>query len=187
MKICGVYWIRNKINNHIYIGSSRNVKHRIDHHRYMLNMCAHANSLLQHDMDELGLKNFSYRVLITCHPDMLHWYEQQFLDQWHPEYNVYPFADSPRGSKHSEETKEKISLAHMGYRHSEESKRKMSVSRMGNKNAVGNKNWLGRKHREESKMKISNSRKNIKYSEESKRKISESQKKRLALRREKNA
>jgi group I intron endonuclease len=133
MKTCGVYWIRNKVNNHIYIGHSVDLNNRLGVHRYELRHSTSHHRLLQDAVDKYGLKNFSFRILITCHPDMLEWYEQQFLDQWKPEYNIHPRADGGIGSKHSEEYKKKMSLAKMGSKHSEESKKKMSLAHKGHK------------------------------------------------------
>jgi len=138
----GIYWIRNKINNNIYIGSSINIRQRIGNHRRELKHNISPHRLLQNAVNEYGLKNFSYRVLITCHPDMLFWYEQQFIDQWHPEYNTWTKADSSTG-----------------FRFSEESKKKMSSSQLGNKNGIGNQNFKGHKHSEEAKKKMSESQK----------------------------
>jgi group I intron endonuclease len=128
MKTCGIYWIRNKINNHIYIGHSVDLKSRRRSHKTELKRGVSPHRLLQEAADEFGLKNFSFRTLITCHPDMLLWYEQQFIDQWKPEYNIHPRADSSNGIKRSEEAKKNMSLAQTGRTHSEETKMKMCAS-----------------------------------------------------------
>ena len=168
----GVYWIRNKINNHIYIGSSANMYWRKHKHSLDLNRMAHHNYHLQNAFNKYGIKNFSFKVLITCHPDMLLWYEQQFIDQWHPEYNICPIAGNRMGCKLSEETKRKMSL-HCGHKHSLETRKKMSKSHIGRKHPhlvhkhseetkrkmsisqIGNKNFLGHTHSKETKRKSS--------------------------------
>jgi DNA mismatch endonuclease (patch repair protein) len=83
-----------------------------------------------------------------------------------------------KGSKHTKETKKKISLANagrviseetrkkmsvaligntrsLGYRHSEKAKKKISVALIGNTRTLGNRNFHGRRHSEESKKKMS--------------------------------
>ena len=55
------------------------------------------------------------------------------------------------GSKHTDETKKKMSEKRLGKKHSEETKNKI---RQSNK---GNKNWVNKTHTEESKIKISES------------------------------
>jgi group I intron endonuclease len=172
--ISGVYWIRNKVNNHIYIGSSKNVRSRIHNHKNQLCRQVSHHRLLQDAVNEYGIKNFSCRVLITCHPDMLFWYEQQFIDQWHPEYNIYPFADSPRGSIPN--------IGTTGYKFSAESRAKMSASHMGH---APTKGFTGHKFSKESIAKISAAGKGRVYSDESKHKMSEARKRWWALRRAK--
>ena len=68
------------------------------------------------------------------------------------------------GKKHSEETKRKMSLSHVGHiawnkdkKLSEEHKRKLSQSHIGNKNTLG-KNW---KIKDTSKYFLSNKNKNL--------------------------
>ena len=107
--ISGIYWIRNLTNNKIYIGSSNDINHRISQHLHDLNRDKHYSTHLQRSFNKYGKENFEFKILITCHPNLLIWYEQQFLDQWKPEYNSYKKAGSPIGFKHSEETKKKIS------------------------------------------------------------------------------
>ena len=150
-EISGVYCIRNVINNHIYIGSSKRIKDRIKIHLYYLRRGCKHNHLLQEDWDMYGGKNFKWSVLITCHHDMLLWYEQQFLDQWNPEYNIHTSAYGPIGIKRSKETRYKMSEANRRENLSEETLRRRSESLKG-------------KH----------------LSEEHKRKLSESQKKHYA-------
>lgn len=186
--ISGVYWIRNKVTNHIYIGSSKNLRARKMRHQSDLRLNISHHPLLQAAVNELGLKNFSFRTLITCHPDMLKWYEQQFIDQWKPEYNMCPNACSSLGSKRSvkrvlsEETKRKIANSNKGKHNylkghitSEETKRKISESKMGSH------------HSEETKRKMSKSHKGLltgkKLSEETKQKMSEAGKARWDMRR----
>lgn len=66
-------------------------------------------------------------------------------------YNIQNGGNS--NGKHSEETKEKIRLAHIGMHYNDEFKKKQSESK------IGNKNMLGKHHSEETKSKISNANK----------------------------
>ena len=43
----GIYLIRNKINNKVYIGQSRNIKQRWSRHKCDLNKGIHGNKHLQ--------------------------------------------------------------------------------------------------------------------------------------------
>ena len=113
----GVYQIRNMQNGKIYVGSSVNLNKRWREHRSALNNNRHWNNHLQRAWNRYGFEAFVYEPLITCHSSMCQWYEQQFLDQWNPEYNIGPTAKSPYGVRRSVETKAKISRAKLGRWH----------------------------------------------------------------------
>ena len=83
----GIYQIRNTKDNKIYIGSAVNLNKRKNNHFSHLRRNLHSNKHLQNAFNKHGRNNFIFEVLITCHKSMLIWYEQQFLDQWKPEYN----------------------------------------------------------------------------------------------------
>ena len=113
--IGGIYWIRNKINNKIYIGSSKNMEKRKRTHFTNLDRNNHKNQHLQSSYDRYGKDSFIFEILLYCPADLLLWYEQQFIDKLKPEYNISKYAGSPmRGRKHSRITKEKMSLATVG-------------------------------------------------------------------------
>jgi len=156
--VSGIYWIRNLNNGKIYVGSSQDARHRWFEHKCDLRKDRHHNSILQKSWRKHGETAFEFELLMTCHPSMLEWYEQQFLDQWKPEYNISPSAESPRGAKHrkkrapgyrseprgprSIETRAKLSLATrawwdthpeqtsgmLGKHHSDEARRRQSAS-----------------------------------------------------------
>ena len=60
----------------------------------------------------------------------------------------YKIMSLPKGFKHTEEAKRKISEARKGKKHSEETKKKLSLAKLGNTT------WRGRTHKEKSKEKI---------------------------------
>ena len=107
----GVYRIINLVNNKVYIGSSVNLKNRWRQHRDDLRDGRHINLHLQRAWDLYSEDAFVFEVCITCHATTLLWYEQQFLDQWQPEYNVLLVAGSPLGCRRSEETRRKVGEA----------------------------------------------------------------------------
>lgn len=47
LKVCGIYCIKNSINNHCYIGSSQCIYDRLLHHLSDLRRCTHKNEHLQ--------------------------------------------------------------------------------------------------------------------------------------------
>ena len=86
--VSGVYWIRNKITEELYIGSSVDVRQRRRLHKSTLRRGISKNVKLQDAVNVYGLSNFSFRLLITCHPTMLAYYEYQFLQIFNPIYNI---------------------------------------------------------------------------------------------------
>lgn len=59
----GVYQIRNKINDRIFIGSSTNLEAIWNRHCFTLNMGSHRNKVLQKDWKEFGEANFVFEIL----------------------------------------------------------------------------------------------------------------------------
>jgi len=120
MKISGIYQIKNLINNKIYIGSSYDMHTRKIRHFSKLKCHKHDNPILQNAYNKYGKENFRFEILITCDPDLLLFYEQQFIDKWKPEYNIAIEAISPmKGRKHTEETKEKMRFYHIDRKYPE--------------------------------------------------------------------
>lgn len=127
----GIYQIVTKHNGKRYVGSSFDIERReLEHCRDLRNQ-RHHSKYLQRVYNKYGKDNLQHEVLITCHSDMLLWYEQQFLDQLKPEYNSNPSARSRLGSKASEETRLKMSLARKGKPFSDEHRSNMSKARLG--------------------------------------------------------
>ena len=162
--------IENMTNHHIYIGSSNDINRRMIQHFKGLKAGNHHSTYLQNAFNKYGRENFDYSIVITCHIDMLLWYEQQFLDQWHPEYNASGVAGR---IEYTEEVRNKVSKALKGRPLLESTKKKLSESMMGKQN------WKGKKHSDKSRKKMSDSRmgkpawnKGIPSSDESRRKLS---------------
>jgi group I intron endonuclease len=64
----GVFRIRNKVNNKIFIGSSTNLGAKWNSQQFQLNMGSHPNRELQKDWNEYGKENFVYEVLEELKP-----------------------------------------------------------------------------------------------------------------------
>jgi group I intron endonuclease len=192
MRICGVYIIQNIINEHFYIGHSRDIEGRICVHSKSLERHCHHSKYLQRAYDKYGEDNFVYDILVACDESLLELKEQELIDKLHPQYNVNLIVSDPpmKGKHHSKEYKIGMSKRMLGNqyavgtKHSDEDRRKTSERMKGNKfNA-----WAGKKHSEETKKRMSLAQignqnsvgcwKGRKHSEETKRRMSESQKKR---------
>lgn len=110
----GIYQIRNTVNGKIYVGSAKILKRRWSTHRECLRKNKHHSRHLQSAWNKHGEAVFVFEPLITCAPSMMLWYEQQFLDQLKPEYNISPTAGNCLGVVCSDEKKAKISKTHTG-------------------------------------------------------------------------
>lgn len=63
MKLQGIYLIKNRVNNKIYIGSSISLGNRWGEHLRALEEKNHHNEMLQFDYSKYGYKNFTFEVL----------------------------------------------------------------------------------------------------------------------------
>lgn len=174
-KISGIYEIVNTVNGHKYIGSSCNIKKRLESHFYTLKNQKHKNILLQRAWNKYGENNFIFRIILYCDVNMLIFYEQKCFDNLitRNDYNIAKDASaSARGRKASDETRRKLSEAHKGQIISIENRQKTS-ERM-----KGHQYNLGRIHTEEHNKKIGLKSKGNRYalgrvrSEEERQRIS---------------
>ena len=161
--ISGIYFITNKLNNHTYVGSSKNVNERLVCHRRKLKINKHVNPHLQYAWNKYGEDNFRFEVAEEVPVEELLIVEQYYLDlaritPWFY-YNVNYKSECPPntkgqrynvGNKHSNETKLKISQALLGRRYTAETITNMSKAKLGNKNPFFEKH-----HTKETRKKIS--------------------------------
>ena len=115
---CGIYGIKNKINNKIYIGQSINIETRFKTHLRELKQQKHANSKLTNSYNKYGVENFELEILEECDSDSLPWKEQEWVDKYSRDmlfnevFDVqFRTGDSNPfyGRKHSVESKIKMS------------------------------------------------------------------------------
>ena len=149
---CGVYCLQCLANGKLYIGSSKNIRNRIQQHFSKLRKNKHDNPNLQQEFNSEGEDGFMAFVLKECNPTELLKFEQFYLNTQTGWYNVFKYAD---GSILPEEVKKKISLA-----------------QIGNTYGIGNINALGNKHTKEARRKISLANSKRRLSAETRRKIS---------------
>lgn len=80
----GVYQIKNKENNLIYIGSSKNIKRRWKAHTDGLKKGKHDNMFLQKDWDKYGEEYFEFSILEECEEDERYDLEQEYINRLLP-------------------------------------------------------------------------------------------------------
>lgn len=66
----GIYLIKNKENEKIYVGASTRLKIRLRNHKNHLRKRKHCNKLLQEDYNKYGLNAFEFEVLEEHPPDV---------------------------------------------------------------------------------------------------------------------
>lgn len=112
-KICGIYYIKNTLNNNMYIGQSVNIKTRFCAHRSSLKNNKHYNEKLQEDFNKYGMDIFELGILEECESEFLDELEQYYIKKYNTVESGYNNASGGlKGFKSSEETKLKVSLNH---------------------------------------------------------------------------
>ena len=76
----GIYGIKNKINNKIYIGQSTKIEKRWTTHKRELNKNKHANSFLLRSYKKYGKENFEFLVLEECSKEKLNEKEEKWIN-----------------------------------------------------------------------------------------------------------
>lgn len=126
-KLSGIYAIVNQLNNHKYVGSSKNIRSRIYQHCYKLGKNVHHSIHLQRAYNKYGQDKFIVLILEICEPirDTLIFLEQKYLDL-NPEYNIAKLASCPAQLVQSQTTKDKRAAKLRGKKRSEEFKQRLS-------------------------------------------------------------
>lgn len=109
VKKSGVYKIVNTINKNTYVGSSIDLVERWYRHKKDLRRGKHHSHIFQKDYDIYGMDAFIFIILESEEPDKekLTGLEQKYIDELLPVYNICRFANSIKGRKDSEATREK--------------------------------------------------------------------------------
>ena len=165
---CGIYMIRNKINDKVYIGQSIHIQNRLDSHKRELRKGKHDSRHLQFAWDKYGEENFEFLSICECKKEKLNEMEQYYILCFESYLGNFGYNTSLGGqsSLMREETRIKIGNSVRGEKngfygkhHTEEQKVKWSEQRSG-KNApaygrTGEKHpFYGKHHTEEAKEKM---------------------------------
>lgn len=108
----GVYKIKNKLNERIYIGSSLNIERRWVRHKYELRHNIHTNKFLQNDWNKCGESNFEFLILEDLSKEDIRIVEQEYLNKYFDKdncYNLSPHVEIDKGIFLSKELKRKLS------------------------------------------------------------------------------
>lgn len=138
----GVYAIKNNKTGRLYIGSSKDVRLRKNHHLHFLRNEKHYNEELQKDWNE---ESFSFFLLEECSEEVLRDREQAWIDSSSNTYNLFMNDEmrkrvsewmignkNGKGAIFTEERRRKIGEANkkalLGHVQGEETKKKRSES-----------------------------------------------------------
>ncbi len=204
-KVSGVYKITCTANGKVYVGSAIDVKSRIRNHKSSLNCDRHHNSHLANAWRKYGAETFLFEIIEEIDDtarliEREQWWIDR-LDTVKSGFNIRPRAESCRGIKHSEQSKQNMSKAqkglkkkplneeqrrhiseiHRGKTLTEEHRQKISKAMSGRKCKPMTEEHLanlskarkGKRFTEEHKRKLSEARKGIVFSEEHRRNLSE--------------
>lgn len=114
-RTAGVYQIRNTLDGKVYIGSSVNIKKRLQTHRYELKKGIHCSKHMQAAWNKHGGDSFTFDTLLVCGKENLILYEQTICDGMKANnrdhgYNKLILVDSHKGMKLTKEQKKARSL-----------------------------------------------------------------------------
>lgn len=138
----GIYGIKNKVNNKIYVGKTMmNFGDRWDCHKSQLRGGYHDNPHLQNSWNKYGEDNFEFIIIYNCENnedvDQVNLLEIEYIKHYRDlglSYNIHDGGDGGLllGKHLSEETKRKIGeknrINMTGRKASEKTKQKMSES-----------------------------------------------------------
>jgi len=133
-KTQGIYIIGNLQDKRVYIGSSVNLKSRIQVHSSQLKRNVHSNYKLQKAYNKDNTQFITVPIPVKDGIDVKE-LEQQLLDEFIPAGGLYNIATRVEsgmlGRKHTDDAKEKLRVQSTGKKHSEETKAKMKEACKG--------------------------------------------------------
>jgi len=169
-----IYQAINKINNKKYIGYATTTLAR----RKAMHKCSAKRGSKNHfhkGLRKWGIDNFEWNVIQknVSDIDLLKRFEKNYIALLRPEYNETAGGEGSHGFKMPIEAIEKTRLANLGSKRSEETRLKMSLARKGKKLLEGTIDKLRNRHfSPEHRRKIGLAHKGKVVSEEQRKKIS---------------
>ena len=127
-----IYAIVNNVTRDMYVGSAVVVNRRWSAHRRDLVKHSHYNTRLQRAYDKYGADAFDWEIIqFVDNKSELIAREQFWMNFFAPVYNGRPIANSPLGTKHSAETRAKMSAAAKKKVFTEDHKQNISKAKKG--------------------------------------------------------
>lgn len=127
-----IYAIVNSVTRDMYVGSAVAVNRRWSSHRRDLAKQCHYNTRLQRAYDKYGKDVFDWEIVqFVDDKSKLIDREQFWINFFTPAYNGRPVANSPLGTRHSAETRAKMSASAKKKVFTEEHKQNISNAKKG--------------------------------------------------------
>jgi group I intron endonuclease len=147
MIITGIYIIRNTVNNKVYVGSATDIRKRWRDHKWHLNHNKHHNSHLQASWNKYGINAFEFSVIFECKINDLLINERKLILKFKSSDNNYGYnVNDPEHSflnkKHSEKTKQILSLQKQGKNNPMYGKTGINHPRFNTKSSIETKNKI---------------------------------------------
>lgn len=136
-------------NGKIYIGQTNNFSLRMAQHKSAASKSVYCCRLVDRAITKYGWDNIDRVIVLTCSKEEIDTHERDHIQLFSTTNHDFGYNLDSGGNKnktHSEETKKKISLAHIGMRPSAETLAIVSIARRGVKR---------KPHSEETKLKMS--------------------------------
>lgn len=129
----GIYLIRNKVNQKVYVGSSFNCEGRFTKHFNMLKKGRHFNEYFQNSFNKYGVENFETYILeVVENEDDLLQKEEDWIEFYNGFDRNHGFnVQIPTRTRISQEVKDKISVTMSGRQFSESHIRALSQAKKG--------------------------------------------------------
>lgn len=159
-------------NDKLYIVQTNNFNKRMNAHKKMYKGCH--NLYLSNAIKKYGWENIKKEVLIECDKECVDFFERAFISGYNSTNEKIGYNLESGGNKNkimSDDTKEKLSIAHTGKKASQETKNKMSSFRKGNK-ICASYGFKGKKHSIETKEKMKINATGRKFSKQTLQKMS---------------
>lgn len=150
-KICGIYCIKNLINNKVYIGKSDNIPIRWEKHLYALKSNKHPNLHFQKSFNKYGEINFKFIILNSfkdIEKNTLNELEIKTIKDYKSYIDLYGYNKTfgGEGAAHTDEIKQKISNSLKGKPLDEKRKQILINANTGLKRTQENKDKIGAAH-----------------------------------------
>src|ERR1035437_7709451 len=137
MIIAGIYKIQSITHpDRIYIGSAVDIHDRWKKHSSDLKLNKHHSIKLQRHYNKHGESDLQFSILLGCEKQYLIANEQFFIDTYSPYFNNRKIAGSNIGYKHSEASKQRMSIAHKNM--SDETRKKIGIASSKRMKGKGN-------------------------------------------------